>query len=120
MYRNIVQKHLASPASRGQGPQEDYMYAVNIQGVNRMHLYPQTTTNRNVPKGAFLFAETSTANDEQHTTYYVDPNCFVWKVGDWIGDKPQHVYIFELCRLTGDTVNMLVARVQQKYSAQEN
>ena len=76
-----------------------------------MHLYPQTTANRNVPKGAFLFAETSTANDEQHTTYYVDPNCFVWKVGDWVGDKPQHVYIFELCRLTGDTVNMLVARV---------
>ena len=85
-----------------------------------MHFYPQTTANRNVPKDAFLFAETSTVNDEQHTTYYADPNCFVWKVGDWVGDKPQHMYMSKLCRLTGDTVNMLVARVQQKYSAQEN
>ena len=72
-----------------------------------------------MPQGVFLIAETSTANDEQHTTYYVDADFFAWKVGDWVGDRLQRAYMSELCRLTGDTVNMVVARVQQ-YFRKEN
>lgn len=84
-----------------------------------MRLYPQATANRNVPKDVFLIAETSSMSGEIKTTYYADSDFFAWKVGDWVGDKPQRAFMSELCRLTGDTVNMVVARVQQ-YFRKEN
>ena len=80
-----------------------------------MRSYPTTTANRNVPKDMFLIAETSTANDEQHTTYYANADGFLWKVCDWVGDKPQRAYMSELYKLTGDTYNMLGARITQHF-----
>ena len=85
-----------------------------------MKTYPQTTANNNVPKGAFLLAEQSAMSGEIVTTYYADKDGFLWKVDDWINSKPHPVFLFEACRLTGDTERMLAFRVEQHFAEVEN
>ena len=75
-----------------------------------MRTYPKTTSNKNVPKGVFLIAETSAMSGEIITTYYANTNGDLLKVEDWKGSKPSSVHLFEVCRLTGDTEFMLLSR----------
>jgi hypothetical protein len=75
------------------------------------HIYPQRTTNRNVPRCSVLLAETMQCSGEIVMTYYADADGYLWRVSDWVMDKPQPVMLFEACRLTGDTENMLAVRI---------
>lgn len=76
-----------------------------------MRTYPKSTSNKNVPQGVFLIAETSAMSGEIITTYYADKNGYLWKVYDWKGCRPEAAYTFQLCALTGDTESILTARV---------
>lgn len=75
-----------------------------------MSTYPHSTCNQNVPKGAFLLTENSYTSGEYIETYYIIGDGYIFKVGDWVGMKPQPVMQFEACRETGDTVQMIEAR----------
>jgi hypothetical protein len=75
-----------------------------------MRTYPTSTSNRNVPASALLIAETEATSGECVTTYYADAHMVLWKVGDWVGDKPEPAFMFEVCRLTGDTEMMVAHR----------
>ena len=81
-----------------------------------MRLYPQNTANQNVPRGSFLIAEVSTMSGEIKTTYYADREGNLFSVVDWKGCKPSQVYLFEVCRLTGDTERMIEARIEIHFS----
>lgn len=76
-----------------------------------MRLYPERTTNRNVPADVFIVAETEAMSGEIRTTYYVDRWGNIWQCGDWIMDnKPHHATMHDLCRLTYDTEQMITSR----------
>ena len=77
---------------------------------NGTRLYPQSTSNPNVPEDTFLIAEVTTMSGEIVETYYVTREGYPYKVTDWSGHKPQTVYQSELCKITGDTGNMIVHR----------
>ena len=80
-----------------------------------MKTYPTSTSNQNVPKDVYLLAEVATMSDEIQTTFYATKTGKLWKVGDWITDKPQPAYLFEICRLTGDCEQMVNARVESYF-----
>jgi len=80
-----------------------------------MRIYPQETCNRNVPKGAFLIAEVSTMSGEIIKTYYATEDGKTYEVTDWSGNKPHPAYMNELCRLTGDTEQMLELRYRNYF-----
>ena len=77
-----------------------------------MRTYPITTSNINVPKDVFLLAETSAMSGEVVTTYYATRDLYLYKVGDWKGDKPELVPLSVICRLTGDTERMVEFRIK--------
>ena len=72
-----------------------------------MRTYPDGTANRNVPKNVFLIAEAERMSGEIIETYYADPEGNTYKVTDWSGHKPAPAYMNELCKLTGDTEQMI-------------
>jgi len=74
-----------------------------------MRTYPTSTANRNVPSNVYLLAEVT--EGECNYTYYADAEGYMWKVGDWSIDNPRPAYMFEVCRLTGDTERMIEGRV---------
>jgi hypothetical protein len=80
-----------------------------------MRIFPVSTSNKNVPKDAYLLAETYAMSDEIITTYYADKENNLWAVTDWINDKRQPVPLFKICRLTGETENMLLKRVESYF-----
>jgi len=72
--------------------------------------YPQQTINLNVPDNVYLIAEVNKMSGEITETYYIDNDGNLLKVGDWSQDKPNPAFLFEICRLTGDTEKMINAR----------
>ncbi len=74
-----------------------------------MRTYPTSTANQNVPANVYLLAEVT--EGECNTTYYATSDGDLFKVGDWSIDKPHPAYLFEVCRLTGDTERMIEGRV---------
>jgi hypothetical protein len=84
-----------------------------------MRTYPTTTSNANVPKDVYLLAETSTMSGEIVTTYYATQDLELFAVVDWKGDKPLPVALFEICRVTGDTEQMLLARIKDFFYYKE-
>ena len=76
-------------------------------------LYPLQVVNRNVPNSCFIVADVSICSGEQHTTYYIDDQGYMWKVGDWTIDKPHFSSLSQLCRITGDTERMVNFRYEQ-------
>lgn len=80
-----------------------------------MRTYPTRTANRNVPAGVFLIAEASTMSGEIVTTYYADKEGNLWGVKDWKGCRPYPVYPFQVCGLTGDTLNIIAGRIEAHF-----
>lgn len=80
-----------------------------------MRTYPTNTSNRNVPRGSFLIAETSQMSGEIKTTYYANREGELFKVYDWKGSKPSPAYPFQVCRLTGDTINIIAGRIESHF-----
>jgi len=72
-----------------------------------MSLYPQQTTNPNVPEDVFLVAEVETY---ERVTYFIDLEGNCWRVSGWASSGTRPVYPFQLCRLTGDTWKTIEAR----------
>jgi hypothetical protein len=77
-----------------------------------MKTYPISTSNQNVPRDVYLLAEISAMSGEIIVTYYADRNLHLWFVGDWIDDKPASAYLFEICKLTGDSEYMVTTRIE--------
>ena len=67
-----------------------------------MRVLPENTGNRNIPRsGVFLIAEETVCSGEQTTTFYADADGNMWKVGNWVMDKPQPALLLDVGRLTG-------------------
>lgn len=49
------------------------------------------TCNKNVPENAFLFFETESCSGEIHTSYFADRDGNMFKVIDWVDNKPQPI-----------------------------
>jgi hypothetical protein len=79
-----------------------------------MRTYPTAVSNRNVPPGAFLVADVAIGS-ERNVTYYIDWKGELWRVGDWCTDMPERVFLDQLCRLIGDTENMITSRWKSHY-----
>ena len=77
--------------------------------------YPNKTTNKNIPESVFLVAEIVVSSLENKTTYYIDKKGDIFKVGDWVTDKPDVAYPFELVRLTEDSLNLITSRWESWY-----
>lgn len=75
-----------------------------------MRLYPERTTNRNVPANVFIVAETEAMSGEIITTYYIDQEGALWYCEDWIKISPQPTTMHHLCQLTFDTEQMIESR----------
>lgn len=82
---------------------------------NGTRLYPQSTSNPNVPEDTFLIAEVTTMSGEIVTTYYATKEGDTLSVTDWSGQKPQPVYMNQLWKLTGNTPNMLNAQWESHF-----
>lgn len=75
-----------------------------------MSLYPQQTTNPNVPEDVFLVAEVRTYSEGVTTVYFIDLEGNCRRVSGWASSGTRSVFPYELCRLTGDTWKMILAR----------
>lgn len=84
-----------------------------------MRTFPDGTTNKNVPKDVFLIAETERMSGEIIETYYATEDGKTYGVTDWSGNKPHPAYMNELCRLTGDTEQMLELRYRNYFQKKE-
>jgi len=82
---------------------------------NGTRLYPQSTSNPNVPEDTFLIAEVTTMSGEINTTYYATREGDMFSVGDWSVDRPHPVYMNQLWKLTGDTPNMIESQWQSYF-----
>ena len=80
-----------------------------------MRTYPTSTANMNVPTNAFLLAEVSTMSGEIVTTYYATEDGSLYKVTDWVGNKPQPISLKQACDITGDWPAMILSRMRGYY-----
>ena len=70
---------------------------------NGVTLYPESTTNANVPADAFLLAEEVAVSGEVVVTWYINPDGTMRKVLDWSTSWAEAVSMCEVCRITWDT-----------------
>lgn len=77
--------------------------------------YPGSTANPNVPKNVYLIAEVTTMSGEIVTTYYIDLAGCMWKVSDWVNNKPVPVSVATLCKLTGDCEAMIYFNYRSRF-----
>lgn len=75
-----------------------------------MSLYPQQTTNPNVPEDVFLVAEVRTYSEGVTRVYFIDLEGNCRRVSGFVQYGIRPVFPYELCRLTGDTWKMIQAR----------
>jgi len=76
--------------------------------LNGTRLYP-TEPDLNV----FTVARVTVMSGEIVITYYITTSAEIFKITDWTGDKPEPSTLSALCRITGDTENMIRSRYQQ-------
>lgn len=63
-----------------------------------MRKFPDSTTNKNVPHGTFLVYEYSQCSGEIVTTIFAEPDGSLWRVTDWVNDKPHRINIIDASR----------------------
>ena len=83
---------------------------------NVTKIIPESTANLNVPNNVFIVGENILQSEEIKITFYVDNAGYIWKVGDWITDKPRPSSLHDLYRLTGDTEQIIAFRCRQYFN----
>jgi len=78
------------------------------------YVYPTVSGNQNVThKKVFLICETFGLSEESGETHYIDTAGVMWRQSSERHCKPLPVSLFQVCRITGDTENMIRFRFEQ-------